>query len=172
MVAERIASSPTGNSQPVLPSAFLGDVTALADGRVHLQAGAEPVVEPDRAVGAGDFVAEVHAAAERPAHFELADGAVLVAHQADRVVLGLDRMDLRVAPAHDLDRPDVFADEVAGDLDAVAAEVDDRAAAGEFLVPEPVAVRARSAFRASGPRALCRVRPWRTASSALSVLGV
>src|SRR4029077_6619595 len=36
-----------------------------------------------------------------------------------------------------LDRPVPLADEVADDLDAVAAEVDDRAAAGQPAVPEP-----------------------------------
>ena len=39
------------------------------------------------------------------------------------------------------DRPVPLAHEVADDLDAVAAEVDDRAAAGQPAVPEPGAVR-------------------------------
>ena len=60
-------------------------------------------------------------------------------------------MHQRIAPADDFDRADIFADEVAGDLDAVAAEVDDRAAAGEFLVPEPVAVRAGMRFARADP---------------------
>nr|HMN83463.1 PhoH family protein [Burkholderiaceae bacterium] len=45
-------------------------------GREHLEARAQEVVEPDRALGPGDLVAQVHAATERPAHLELADRAV------------------------------------------------------------------------------------------------
>ena len=60
----------------------------------------------------------------------------------DGVVFGLDRVHEGVGPGHDLDRPVVLADEAADDLDAVAAEVDDGAAAGLLLVPEPGAVRA------------------------------
>ena len=90
---------------------------------------------------AGDLVAKVHPAAERPAHLELADRARLEADQGDRVVLVVDRVDQRVGRAHHLDRPVALAHEVADDLDAVAAEVDDRAAAGQATVPEPGAVR-------------------------------
>src|SRR4029079_1705208 len=57
------------------------------------------------------------------------------------VVLVVDRVDERVSRAHHLDRPISLTDEVPDDLDAVAAEVDDRAAAGQPAVPEPGAVR-------------------------------
>ena len=100
------------------------------------------MVRPDRPLGAGDLVAQVHAAAERPADLELAHRAALEADQRDRVVLGLDRMDERVGPAHHLDGPVLLAHVGADDLDAVAAEVDDRPAARLRRVPEPGAVRA------------------------------
>ena len=95
---------------------------------------------------------------KRPAHFELADGAVFEAHQADRVVFGFDRVDLRVGPHSDFDRSNVFADEAADDLDAVAAEVDDRAAAGKLLVPEPIAVGPGVRFARADPEDLAERR--------------
>src|SRR5262249_38492925 len=125
---------------------FFRDVVFFADRRVHFHSRAEPMVEPNRAVGAGYLVAEVHAATEGPANFELADGAIFVAHESDRVVLGFDRMDERISPAHNLDWPDVLANEVAGDFDTVAAEVDDGSAAGKLFVPEPIAMWARMRF--------------------------
>ena len=100
---------------------------------------------------AGDLVAEVHAAAERPAHLELADRAGLEPDESDRVVLVVDRVDERVGRAHDLDRPVALADEAADDLDAVAAEVDDRAAAGQPAVPEPGAVGPRMRLARADP---------------------
>ena len=90
---------------------------------------------------AGHLVAQVHPAAERPADLELPDGPGLESDERDRVVLVGDRMDQRVGVAQHLDRPVPLADEVADDLDAVAAEVDDGAAAGQPAVPEPRAVR-------------------------------
>ena len=83
---------------------LLGHVAAAGARREDLEAGAEEVVRPDRALRAGDLVAQVHAAAERPAHLELAHRAALEADQRDRVVLGLDRVHERVRPAHHLDR--------------------------------------------------------------------
>src|SRR3954454_6858790 len=100
------------------------------------------MVQPDGPVRAGDLVAEVHPATERPTDLELADRSRLEADEGDRVVLVTDRMDERVGMAHHLDGPVPLADEVADDLDAVAAEVDDRAASGEPAVPEPRRVRA------------------------------
>ena len=100
------------------------------------------MVEPDGAVGAGNLVAQVHAAAERPAHLELADGARRKPDERNRVVLVLDGVDHGVGGAHDLHRPVPLAHEVADDLDAVAAKVDDGAAARKPPVPEPRAVRA------------------------------
>ena len=67
------------------------------------------MVRPDRPLGAGDLVAQVHAAAERPADLELADRAALEPDQRDRVVLRLDRVHERVGPAHHLDRPVLLA---------------------------------------------------------------
>jgi hypothetical protein len=94
-------------------------------------------------MGAGDLVAQVHPAAEGPADLELADRSRLEPDQGDGVVLVVDRVDEGVGRAHDLDRPVSLADEVADDLDAVAAEVDNGAAARQPAVPEPRAVRAR-----------------------------
>jgi hypothetical protein len=90
----------------------------------------------------GHLVAQVHPAPERPRHLELAEGARFEANQGDRVVLIGDRVDERVGVAHDFDRPVALPHEVSNDLDAVATEVDDRAAAGQAPVPEPGGVRA------------------------------
>ena len=109
------------------------------------------MVQPDRAVRAGHFVAQVHPATERPADLELPDRAGLEADERDGVVLVGDRVDERVGVAHDLDRPVPLADEVADDLDAVAAEVDDRAAAGQPPVPEPRRVRPRMRLSRTDP---------------------
>ena len=151
MYPSSATSSPTGNSQPSAVSAFSATYPARRCGREHLVAGAQEVIQPDRAVGAGDLVAQVHAAAERPAHFELPDRAGCEAHERDRVVLGLDGVHQRVGPAHHLHGPVSLADEVADDLDAVAAEIDDRAAAGEPMVPEPRSVRPRMRFARPHP---------------------
>src|SRR3712207_4936030 len=78
-------------------------------------------------------------------------GAGLEADQRDRVVLVLDGVHEGVGVAHDLDRPVPLADEVADDLDAVAAEVDDRAATGQSAVPEPRRVRSRMGLTRSHP---------------------
>jgi hypothetical protein len=77
-------------------------------------------------------------------------------HQAHGVILGVDRVHLRIGPAHHLHRPHILADEIARDLDAMAAHVDDRAAAGDRLVPEPIAVRARVRFTAARPQHLAQ----------------
>src|SRR5262249_39517298 len=102
-----------------------------------LEACPQEVVRPDRSLRAGDLVAQVHAAAERPRHLELAERAGFEADQADRVVLGVDRMDEGVGPREDGERPVSLAHEAADDLDAVAAQVDDRAAARPLAIPEP-----------------------------------
>ena len=60
-----------------------------------------------------------------------------VAHQGDGVVLCADGVHQRVRVAHDLDGAIALAHEAAADLDAVAAQVDDGAAAGQAMVPEP-----------------------------------
>jgi hypothetical protein len=79
----------------------------------------------------------VPCAAKRPAHLELADRAGFEPDQRHGVVLVGDRVDQGVGVAQHLDRPVLLADEVADDLDAVAAEVDDGAAARQPAVPEP-----------------------------------
>ncbi len=61
-------------------------------------------------------------------------------------------MDERVRVAHDLDRPVPLADEVADDLDAVAAEVDDRAAACQPAIPEPRGMRSWMRLARADPR--------------------
>ena len=81
-------------------------------------------------------------------------------------------MHLRIGPAHHFQRADVLADEVARDLDAVAAHVDNRAAAGELLVPEPVAVRAGVRLARARPQHLAQRARSAPTASALSVLGV
>ncbi len=130
---------------------LLRHVAARPRRREHLEARAEPVVEPDRAVAARDLVAQVHAPAERPRRLELREGAARVAHEAHHRVLGLDRVHLRRTPAHGLDRPHVLAHEAAADLDAVAAHVDEGAPARHLLRPEPVAVRPGVRLARAGP---------------------
>src|SRR6266508_1520960 len=121
---------------------FLGDIAAALAGREHLEAGAKEVIRPDRALGAGDLVAQVHAAAERPGDLELPDRARLELDQRNRIVLRLDRVDERVRPCEHLDGAVLLAHEVADDLDAVTAQVDDRAASRLLSVPEPRRMRA------------------------------
>jgi hypothetical protein len=60
-------------------------------------------------------------------------------------------MDLGVAPAHDLDRADVFVDEAAANLDAVTAEIDDRATAGKLFVSAPIAMGTGVSFAGTDP---------------------
>src|SRR4051812_21976322 len=110
------------------------------------------MVEPDRPVRAGDLVAEVHPAAERPADLELADCSRLEPDQRDGVVLVGDRVDERIGMAEDVDRPVSLAYEVPDDLDAVTTEVDDRAAAGQPAIPEPRAVRPGMGLARADPR--------------------
>ena len=131
---------------------LLCDVAAPATGREHLEPGPQEVVHPDRAMRARDFVAQVHPAAERPADLELADGAGLEADERDGVVLIRDRMDQRVGVTQHLDRPIPLADEVADDLDAVAAKVDDRAAARQPAIPEPGRMGSRVGLTRADPR--------------------
>ena len=76
---------------------------------------------------------------------------VLEADEGEAGVLGVDRVDEGVGRGQDLDRPDALADEAADDLDAVAAHVDDRPAAGDRLVPEPGAVRAGMGLARADP---------------------
>ena len=109
------------------------------------------VVDPDRAMGARDFVPEIHATAKRPADLELPDRARFEVDQRHCVVVVGDRMDERVGVAHDLDRPVALANEPADDLDAVAPEVDDRATTGQPAVPEPRGVRSRVRLARADP---------------------
>ena len=131
---------------------LLGHVRLAGAGGEDLEAGAETVVRPDRALGAGDLVAQVHAAAERPADLELAHRSALEPDQRDRVVLGLDRMDERVGPAHHLDGPVLLAHVGADDLDAVAAEIDDRRHRRPAPRPRTRRCADRGGSRASAPR--------------------
>ena len=104
------------------------------------------MVEPDCAFGASHFIAQIHAAAEGPAHLELADGAALELDQGNAVVFGLDRVDQRILPAHHFHGPVVLADKVADDLDAMAAQVNNCPAASLLNIPEPGAVRTGMGF--------------------------
>ena len=130
---------------------LLGDVSRTAAGDVHLVAGAQEVVQPDGPLGAGDLVAKVHSAAERPADLELAERSRLEADQAYGVVLGLDRVHQGVRPAHHLHRAVSLPGEGPDDLDAVASEIDDGAPARLAGVPEPRAMRAGMRLPRSDP---------------------
>ena len=61
-------------------------------------------------------------------------------------------MDLGVAPAHHLDRFHILADKIAGNLDTVTTQVDNGAAAGHLLVPEPVAMGTGVGFTGARPQ--------------------
>ena len=64
---------------------LLRDVAAARSRRrEHLEPGPQEMVHPDRPVRAGHLVAQVHPAAERPAHLELADRPRLEADEARR----------------------------------------------------------------------------------------
>ena len=131
---------------------LLGDVPAAAPGGEHLIAGAEEMVHPDGAIGAGHLVAQVHPAPEGPTHLELADGARLEPDEGYGVVLVVDGVDEGVGPAHHLDGPVVLPDEVADDLDAVATEVDDCAAPGRAGRPRTRRCAGRDGSPGSAPR--------------------
>ncbi len=140
-----------GEEPAALGLGLLGHIAATRSGE-HLEASAQEMIEPDRAVGAGDLVAQIHAAAESPANLELAHGAVLEADQRDSIVLGGDRMHQRIGPTHHLDRAIVLAHKAADDLGAMAAQVDDRPTACQFGIPEPGAVRAGVGFTRAHPQ--------------------
>ena len=120
------ASARAGHHQPLVPAyvepasygftrawfGLFGHVPPAARRGEHFESGPQKVVQPDSALCARHLVAQVHAAAERPADLELPDRAVGVAHQADRAVLGCDGVDLGVGPTECLDGPDLFADKV------------------------------------------------------------
>src|SRR5690606_11636077 len=106
----------------------------------HLESRAKEVVDPDRAFRSHHLIAEVHPATERPAHLKLADRTILILDQCDSVVFSLDRLDLRVGPAHDFHRENILSNVTAGDFDTMAPQVQDGATACLFQVPEPVAV--------------------------------
>jgi hypothetical protein len=112
------------------------------------------MVEPDGAFGAGDLVAQVHAAAEGPAHLKLADGAALKLDESNGVILGLDGMHQCVGPTHDFDGTVVLAHVVADDLDAVATKIDDGAAARLLGIPKPGAVGTGVCLARARPRHL------------------
>src|SRR5947199_4133956 len=110
------------------------------------------MVQPEGSFGSSDLVAQVHSAPEGPAHLELSDCAAFELDQRDAVVIGLDRVDERIGPAHDLERPIVLSDEVSDDLDAVTAEGDDRTTTGLASIPEPRAVLSAVRLARARPR--------------------
>ena len=66
---------------------LLRDVASRTGAGEDLEAGPQGVIDPDRAVGARDLVAEIHASAKRPTDLKLADGARFEADQAHRIVV-------------------------------------------------------------------------------------
>ena len=95
------------------------------------------MVEPDRATGTGDLVAQVHAATEGPRDLKLSDRPRLEADERDGVVFVFDGVHERGGCAQHLDGAVCLAGEVADDLDAVAAQVDNRTASGQPAIPKP-----------------------------------
>src|SRR5690606_40391486 len=74
------------------PSGFdlrlLRDVAARAAFREHLETRAQPVIEPDCALSAADFIPQIHPSLKGPAHLDLPDRAALEPNQPDAVDLG------------------------------------------------------------------------------------
>ncbi len=130
---------------------LLCDIPAASAGGEHLVAGSEEMVHPDRPVGPGHLIAQIHPSAEGPTDFELADRPRLEPDESDRVVFVIDRVNERVGPAHQFDRSIVLADEVADDLDAMATEIDDGAPARQAPVPKPRRMRAGVGLPRSDP---------------------
>ena len=121
--------------------------------------GAQPVVDPDRAVGARDLVAQVHAAAEGPGHLELRDGAARVAHDARSRESSASIGWTWVAPQHTTSSGRTSLPTKLRPISMQWQPMSTmRAAARELLRPEPVAVRA-------GVR-LARARPQHAADGA------
>ncbi len=118
---------------------LLGHVVAALAGAPCLEAGALEVVEPDRRLvpatssrRPSSLPRNVHETSNWPI------APRLEPDQRDRVVLGLDRVHERVGPAHHpRSRRLSLPMKIADDLDAVAAEVDDRPAARLLRCPEP-----------------------------------
>ncbi len=133
---------------------FFGNVASGANGGEQLQPCPQKVVNPDGPLGAGHLVPEVHPAPEGPAHLKLGHCTALESDQANTVILCLDGMHQGISPAHDFHGPIILAHEVASDLNAVASHVHDGAAACQFRVPEPGAVRAAVGFARANPQYL------------------
>src|ERR1700687_3786818 len=99
----------------------------------------------DAALGAVDFIAQLHSAPCGPGSLGQRGAAIFEAQQQDRVVLAgcLLLVHERGAPGEDvLDRM-LLAEQVASGLDRVAAHVQQGAPAGDLSVPEMGRVRPR-----------------------------
>ena len=68
------------------------------------------------------------------------------------MIFGIDGMDLGITPTHHLDRADMFADEIPGDFDTMAAHIDDGPPARQLFVKKPVAVWSRMRFTRARPQ--------------------
>src|ERR1700682_1805186 len=115
---------------------------ALLDEGAHAGRGG---IGGDAALGAVDFIAQLHSAPGGPGSVGQRGAAIFEAQQQDRVVLAgcLLLVHERRAPGEDvLDRM-LLAEQVASGLDRVAAHVQQRATAGDLCVPEMRRVRPR-----------------------------
>src|SRR5690606_36150099 len=131
---------------------FLGHVIIAFTRGEHIKARPQKIIDPDRAFRSHHLIPQIQTAPEGPAHLKLTDGSIFIPHQSDGVILRIDRFDLGIRPAHDFYRPDVFSDITPANLNAMATEVQDTPPTSELFVPEPLRMRSRVRFPASGPQ--------------------
>src|SRR5690606_23245295 len=118
----------------------------------HIKARSQKIINPNCPFRSHHLIPQVQPAPEGPAHLKLTDGSIFISHQSDGVILRIDRFDLGIRPAHDFYRPDVFSDITPANLNAMATEVQDTPPTSELFVPEPLRMRSRVSFSASGPQ--------------------
>ena len=69
------------------------------------------------------FIPQIHSPTEAPAYLELTYGSRGIFYKCNGMVLGLNRFYLGIGPAHYLNRANILADIVPGNLNAMATQV-------------------------------------------------
>ena len=120
---------------------FFSHIVGPLAGGEHFETGTKEIIDPD-----GAFTVPITSSRRSipprkvQPDLELSDGSVLVFDKPDCMVLGFDRFHLGIGPAHHFHGSDILTDKRTGYLHAMAAQVEDTAAARLFKVPEPLAV--------------------------------
>src|SRR5882724_1849086 len=125
---------------------FFGNIICSFTGGEHLQPGPQKIIYPDCSFSAHHFIAKVQSTAEGPAHFKLADSAVLIFDKSDGMVLRIDWFYLCIRPAHYFNRLDIFSDKTPCNFNTMTTQVENTTAASLFNVPEPIAMRTGMRF--------------------------